>query len=156
MILVALAWTTRHGAADWHERFGYAVGAIVAIRLAWGWIGPQYARFAQFLRSPAATTRYAIQVLDGTEPRHLGHNPLGGWMVVSLLAASALTVATGWLYTTDAYWGVRWVESLHGASSDALLVLATVHLAGVLYTSVRHRENLVAAMIHGRKRDASE
>jgi len=156
VILVALAWSTRHGGGLWHEWCGHAAGAIVALRLLWGWVGPPYARFAQFLRSPATTARYAMLVLARKEPRHLGHNPLGGWMVVLLLAAVALTVATGWLYTTDEFWGVPWVEALHGASSDAVLALATVHLAGVLITSVRHRENLVAAMIHGRKRAASE
>ena len=77
-------------------------------------------------------------------------------MVVLLLAAVALTVASGWLYTTDEFWGVQWIEVLHGASSDALLALATLHVAGVLFTSARQRENLVAAMIHGRKRAASE
>jgi cytochrome b len=156
VILVALAWSTRHGGGRVHEWSGHAVGAIVALRLLWGWIGPPYARFAQFLRSPTATARYAMQVMERREPRHVGHNPLGGWMAVVLLAAVALTVSTGWLYTTDAFWGVRWVEALHGASSDAVLVLATVHVAGVLFTSVRQRENLVAAMLHGRKRAASE
>jgi len=154
VILVALAWSTRHGGGRWHEWSGHAAGAIVALRLLWGWVGPPYARFAQFLRSPAATARYAMQILAGREPRHLGHNPLGGWMVVLLLTAAALTVATGWLYITDEFWGVRWVESLHGGSSDALLALATLHVAGVVFTSIRQRENLVAAMIHGRKRDA--
>lgn len=122
----------------------------------WGLAGPQYARFAQFLRSPAATLGYARQVFARCEPRHLGHNPLGAWMAVLLLAAAALTVASGWLYITDEYWGARWIEWLHGTSADALLVLATLHVAGVLFTSVRQRENLVAAMIHGRKRAASE
>lgn len=151
-----LAWATRHGGGRWHEWFGHAAGAIVALRLLWGLVGPRYARFAQFLRSPAATLGYARQVFARSEPRHLGHNPLGGWMVVLLLAAVALTVASGWLYTTDEFWGVQWIEVLHGASSDALLALATLHVAGVLFTSARQRENLVAAMIHGRKRAASE
>jgi cytochrome b len=152
VIFVVLAWTTRHGGGRWHEWSGHALGAIVALRVMWGWIGPPYARFAQFLRSPAATARYAMLVVTRREPRHLGHNPLGGWMVVLLLTAVTLTVATGWLYITDEFWGVSWIETLHGASADALLMLATVHLAGVLFTSVRQRENLVAAMIHGRKR----
>jgi cytochrome b len=151
-----LAWTTRHGGGRWHEWFGHAACAIVALRLLWGLVGPRYARFAQFLRSPAATLGYARQVFARSEPRHLGHNPLGGWMVVLLLTAVALTVVSGWLYTTDEFWGVQWIEALHGASSDALLALATLHVAGVLFTSARQRENLVAAMIHGRKRAASE
>ena len=155
-ILVALAWVTRHGGGLWHEWFGHAAGAIVALRVVWGWLGSRFARFEQFLRPPAATIAYAKQVLARREPRHLGHNPLGGWMAVLLLAAAGLTVASGWLYVTDEFWGARWVERLHGACSDALLALATVHVAGVLFTSARQRENLVAAMVHGRKRAASE
>jgi len=155
-ILVVLAWGTRHSGGRWHEWFGHAAGAFVALRLVSGLVGPHYARFTQFLRSPATTFVYAQQVFARSEPRHLGHNPLGGWMVVLLLAAAALTVASGWLYITDEFWGVRWVEWLHGTSADALLVLATLHVAGVLFTSARQRENLAAAMIHGRKRAASE
>ena len=61
---------------------------------------------------------------------------------------------SGWLYTTDAYWGVERVERLHALLAllaDLLLVLAGLHVAGVLFTSARQRENLVAAMVHGRK-----
>ncbi len=151
-VFVAAAWLTRHGGGLWHEWLGYGAGAVVAVRLAWGFVGPERARFAQFLRPPAQTLRYAKQVLSRSEPRHLGHNPLGGWMAAMLLAAAAMTAATGWLYTTDRYWGEQWVEELHGGCSDVLLALATIHLLGIGFTSLRQRENLVAAMLHGRKR----
>jgi cytochrome b len=58
---------------------------------------------------------------------------------------------SGWLYTTDRFWGVEWVEQLHRWLANALWTLVGLHVAGVLYASVRHRENLVAAMLHGRK-----
>jgi cytochrome b len=89
--------------------------------------------------------------LHGCAPRYLGHNPLGGWMVLALIAAVIVVGATGWLYTTDAYWGEAWLEDLHDASAKALLALVALHVAGVIATSLLHRENLVAAMIHGRK-----
>ncbi len=72
-------------------------------------------------------------------------------MIIALLALVALTGFSGWLYTTDRYWGVEWVESLHATTADLLLGLATLHVLGVAWTSLRQRENLVAAMIHGRK-----
>ncbi|TMH74230.1 MAG: cytochrome B, partial [Betaproteobacteria bacterium] len=81
----------------------------------------------------------------------LGHNPLGAWMIVALLAMIALVAGTGWLSTTDRFWGVEWLQETHHLLADALLVLATLHVAGVAYTSLRHRENLVRAMITGRK-----
>jgi cytochrome b len=152
---VALAWLTREGWRETHEWIGYATLALVALRVAWGLAGSRYARFSQFVRSPAATLRYAGEVLRRSEPRHLGHNPLGGWMIVALLATVAATGFTGWLYTTDAFWGVEWLADLHGRLTDLLLALAALHVLGVVLASRRHRENLVAAMLHGRKRPPS-
>jgi len=149
---VALAWLTREGWRETHEWIGYATLALVALRVAWGLAGPRYARFGQFVRSPAATLRYAGEALRGGEPRYLGHNPLGGWMILALLAAVAATGFTGWLYTTEKYWGEEWLGNLHGRLTDLLLALAGLHILGVVVASWRHRENLVAAMVHGRKR----
>lgn len=149
---IAAAWMTRHGGGVWHERIGYASLLIVALRLAWGWIGPRYARFGQFVHAPSATLRYAGQVFARKEARHVGHNPLGGWMILALLSTAALSGLSGWLYITDAYWGIEWVEDLHEALAILLLALVALHAAGVAAASWRHRENLVAAMIHGRKR----
>jgi len=152
---VAAAWFTREGYGVWHERIGYAALAIVFMRVVWGFAGPHYARFKQFVRSPVATLNYARRVVTASEPRHLGHNPLGGWMIVLLLVVIALVGLSGWLYTTDQYWGVEWVGQLHEALTNALLALAALHVGGVALASYRHRENLVAAMLHGRKRAQS-
>jgi len=149
---VALAWITKEGGGGWHERLGYAALVIVAVRIGWGCVGPHNARFAQFVRSPAATLIYGKRVLAGSEPRYIGHNPLGGWMIVLLLVSIILVGVSGWLYTTDAYWGVEWVGKLHAVLSNALLVLVALHVGGVALASYRHGENLVAAMLHGRKR----
>jgi cytochrome b len=149
---VLTAWLTRKGGGRWHEWAGYASLAVVGVRLIWGWCGTSNARFATFVRSPAETLRYARAVLTGQESRCLGHNPVGAWMIVALLANVALVGASGWLYTTDRFWGVEWVEELHAALADILLWLVALHVAGVLYASLHHRENLIAAMWHGRKR----
>ena len=151
-IAVLLAWATREGWGLWHDWLGYAALALTAARLPWGWLGPRHARFADFLHPLGHTLAYARSFLTGTAPRYLGHNPLGGWMVVALLAGVAATSVTGWLYTTETYWGIEWVQTLHKWCANALLALAALHVAGVAAASLRHRENLVAAMIHGRKR----
>ena len=151
-IAVLLAWATREGWGLWHDWLGYAALALAAARLPWGWFGPRRARFADFLHSPRHTLAYARSFLKATAPRYLGHNPLGGWMIVALLAGVAATSFTGWLYTTETYWGIEWVAKLHEWCANALLALATLHVAGVAAACFRHRENLVAAMIHGRKR----
>ena len=149
---VTAAWLTRRGGGSWHEWLGYAALLVVLARVVWGWIGPQYARFGQFVLTPAATLRYARQVLARTESRHIGHNPLGAYMIVALALTVTLVAISGWLSTTDAYWGVEWVAELHEGLSNVLLMLIALHVAGVVFSSVRHGENLVAAMLHGRKR----
>ena len=135
-----------------HQPAGYVALAAVVLRIVWGLVGTHYARFAQFVRGPRASWRYARRVAAGREPRYLGHNPLGAWMVVALMACVAGLAVTGWLYTTDAYWGDEAVERVHRALAWTLLALVVAHVAGVIYTSVRHRENLVASMLNGVKR----
>lgn len=156
---VLTAWVTTKlpgvqwaNAAKLHEWAGYVVLAVVALRLVWGFCGPRYARFAQFVRGPADTLAYAKQVAVHAEPRHIGHNPLGAWMIVALLLCAALVSATGWLYTSDRFWGIEWVERLHDVLAHALLALAALHVAGAIFASRRHRENLPAAMLSGNKR----
>lgn len=148
---VAAAWWTGGSAGPVHEYLGYAAAAIVAARVAWGFVGSRHARFAQFVHGPRETAGYGRAVLAGRAPRYLGHNPLGGWMVLALLACVAALGLTGWLYTTDWLWGYAWLEQLHAALGWLLVGLAALHVAGVAFTSWQHRENLVAAMFSGRK-----
>jgi cytochrome b len=152
VLTVAAAWLTRHSPGRWHEWLGYATLAIVALRTLWGFVGSRHARFADFIRPASVTILYARDVLAGRETRFIGHNPLGGWMALALLAMVALVGFTGWLYTTDRFWGVEWVEELHATLSDILFLFVALHIVGVLFTSIRHRENLVGSMLHGRKR----
>lgn len=143
-------WLHR-GDHTWHERLGYAALAIAVLRVLWGFVGPRHARFAGFVRGPGSTWAYLLRVLRGTEPRYLGHNPLGAAMVVLLLANTLLAAGSGWLGTTDAYWGEPWVQDLHAWSGQAFLPLVVLHLAGVVFTSWRHHESLVRAMVTGDK-----
>ena len=153
---VLAAWITAESklksAEALHEWLGYAALAVIALRFGWGWIGPRYARFRHFVAAPARTLAYARALLRNEEPRYLGHNPLGGWMIVALLATAALASLSGWLSVTDRFWGAKWVQEAHEAFGNALIFLAALHVAGVLYTSWRQRENLAAAMLSGVKR----
>ena len=149
---IAIAWIAGEAWLRAHEVAGYAALGIVAVRLVWGFVGSAHARFGDFLRRPSTVWRYALDVARAREARHLGHNPLGGWMVLVLLASVVVTGFSGWLYTTDRFWGLAWVDLLHRASAWTMVVLIALHLAGVLFTSLRHRENLVASMLSGRKK----
>ena len=152
---VIASFATHEGGGRAHEILGYVALAAAALRVALGFAGGPGWRFAGFVRGWRTTLGYARLVLARREPRHLGHNPLGGWMIVALLAFTIAASVSGWLYTTDAYWGVEWVEETHGALGDALVPLFLLHVTGVVFASIRHRESLIGAMIHGRKRAAA-
>lgn len=134
-----------------HEPVGYAVLALVLARLVWGIVGTRHARFTNFVVGPVAVTTYLRTLRQGHARRYLGHNPAGGLMVLALLATLLVITISGFLSETDRFFGVDWVSRLHNLSTDVLLGLIICHLAGVLISSRLHRENLVAAMITGRK-----
>ncbi len=136
---------------DLHKLAGYVVLGALVVRIIWGFIGTPHARFADFVPGPAELLAYLRSMFVQREPRHLGHNPAGGAMVITLLLALALTCATGWMLTLDAFWGDELVEEAHEVFSNGLLVLIPLHVIGVIWSSRRHRENLVKAMITGDK-----
>ena len=149
---IAITWIAGEAWLRTHEIAGYVALGIVAVRVVWGLVGSAHARFADFVARPAVVWRYAFEVVRAREARHLGHNPLGSWMVLALLVSVLVTGFSGWLYTTDRFWGLAWVDLLHRTSAWAMVGLIVLHLAGVVFTSLRHRENLVASMLSGQKR----
>jgi cytochrome b len=149
------AWATTVAFGDAHEAIGYAGLAVVLVRVVWGFVGPAPARFVGFVRAPRPTLAYLGQVVAHREPRYLGHNPLGAWMVVALLSCMVALAFTGWLYRTDRFWGSEEVELAHSSLAWLSVALVALHVGGVVYTSFRHGENLVAAMWSGEKRAAA-
>jgi cytochrome b len=139
----------------WHEIFGYVALATAASRILLGFAAngvlETYWRFSGFVRAPRATWQYLQTVLRRNEPRYLGHNPLGAWMVLALLVNSMLCGISGWLATTDQFWGIAWVQDLHSLTGHAFIPLVVLHLTGVVYSSRRHKESLIGAMLHGKK-----
>jgi cytochrome b len=135
-----------------HTAIGYVVVSLVLFRIVWGFAGTRHARFTDFVRSPFAVLRYLRDLAAGRSPRHLGHNPAGGLMIVALLALFLVLGITGPLMLTSAFFGNALIETLHHSAAYAILGLLPLHLAGVVVASVIHRENLVAAMVTGRKR----
>ncbi len=150
----AVAWVTAEEWATLHNWAGYAAAALIAFRLLWGLVGTKYARFGQFVRSPSTVMQFTQAMLRRAEPRYIGHNPAGSWMILGLIVAMGITALTGWMYTLDMFWGEEWVEETHEAVANLLLGMVGIHVAGVLYTSYAHKENLVRAMLTGRKRGA--
>lgn len=151
----AIAWFSQHSSEAIHHTAGYVAVALIAARLVWGVVGTHYARFAQFTRGPRTVVAYLKAIAVGREARYVGHNPAGGAMVLALMAAVAATAATGWMMTTDQFWGVEWVTKAHDWLAHGVLLLVAAHLAGVALASLRHKENLVRSMVTGRKRAAA-
>jgi cytochrome b len=148
----AVAWISGDDWKTLHLWAGYAAAALVAMRLVWGLAGTRYARFSQFVRSPLVVARYLRDVATGREARYLGHNPAGGAMIVALLATLTGLCVSGWLLTTDAFWGSEMMEDTHEMLANLALVLVGLHIAGVVWESIRHHENLFRAMFTGMKR----
>lgn len=136
---------------DVHEFVGYGLLVLVAVRIIWGFIGTKHALFSDFVTNPIDTVAYVKDIVVGHPKRYIGHNPAGAAMVLLLLIAVSGTAGTGWAMTTDALWGQEWIEELHEISAYGTIVLVTGHVIGVIVASVQHRENLLRAMITGRK-----
>ena len=136
-----------------HEVLGYTALGLVTTRIVWGFIGTKYARFTQFVPPPRRLFAYVREAIQRREARVIGHNPAGAIMILALICAVIATSATGWMLTTDAYWGDELIGDLHKLIANATVALVGLHVAGAIYESVRHRENLIFAMITGRKRE---
>ncbi|MDX8481511.1 cytochrome b/b6 domain-containing protein [Mesorhizobium sp. VK24D] len=152
VLSVTVAWLASGEVMKVHKYAGYLAMALVASRFAAGLFGSGYTRFAQFVRSPRLTLNYLRDISHKRERRYVGHNPAGAAMVLALLVCICGIALTGWMQTTDAYWGVAWVQIAHELLGNAILVLIAIHIAGVALASIRHGENLVRAMVTGRKR----
>ena len=146
------AWATGDEVMSVHELAGYVIIGLIAFRLVWGVAGSRHARFSDFLSRLTTILRYLKDSLALKARRTLGHNPAGGAMVIALLLALVATAGSGLMMTTEAFWGIRWVGEAHEIAVDLTLLLIVLHLAGVALASLEHRENLVIAMITGRKR----
>ena len=157
VLAFAGAWVTAES-ERWrlvHVTLGYTMAGLVAFRLAWGIVGTRHARFASFVRGPVAVGRYVASLVRGRPERHVGHNPAGAVAIVALLALAALVTVSGWAAYDEQ--GGQLAGEVHEAIASAMLALVGVHVAGVVVSSLAHRENLVASMLTGRKRvDASD
>jgi len=154
-ISFAGAWITADSERwrDIHILLGYTAGWLVVLRVVWGLVGSRHARFASFVRGPRRVIAYLRSLVSGRPEHTAGHNPAGAWAIVALLALTLAVVATGLVVEADA--GPRNLDDVHEALATAMLFVVGIHVAGVVVGSLVHRENLVRAMITGRKLGAT-
>ena len=165
VVLVAVAVTTATIGGDamvWHMRAGYCVLALVLFRIVWGFVGTRHARFSSFLRGPRTAAQYAKALARGTHLPSVGHNPLGGWSVIALLAVLLLQAVTGLGANDDVIYEGPLVKHISSALSSQLTalhhlnvwaigILVGIHVAAVVGHLTLVRENLVRPMLTGRK-----
>lgn len=134
-----------------HQVAGYLASGLVAARIVWGFIGSRHARFSSFFPTPSRLRQHLNELRSGRPAFHPGHNPLGALMMLALMAAVLALGATGWLQTTDLFWGDDAMEELHEALANGLMALAGLHAAAALVMGRLERVGLVRAMVTGVK-----
>jgi len=157
-----IAYLTEDDLLTIHVWAGYLVSGLLVFRLIWGFIGNDYARFSNFLCSPAKSIAYVKDLIALKTQRYIGHNPAGAAMIVLLLISLLATVITGFaVYGADQAAGPlaaigsaneKMWEEVHEFFANFTLILVLVHVAGVAIESYIHRENLAKAMVHGFKK----
>ncbi|MEJ2454495.1 MAG: cytochrome b/b6 domain-containing protein [Candidatus Thiodiazotropha sp.] len=161
----AVAFLTEDDWMTLHSYAGYVIVGLLLFRLVWGLIGPRYARFSDFVKSPATVIGYLKDLAKFRAPRFIGHNPAGGAMIVALLLSLIATCVTGLfaygsvgsgplssLFLSQSTYGSEWLEEVHEFFANFTLLLVVVHLSGVAFESLLHKENLVRSMFTGIKR----
>jgi cytochrome b len=170
--------TSEGGPRNIHEFAGYTILALVSFRVIWGFVGSKHARFSDFVGSPASVIAYARSLRARKPKQYLGHNPLGGYMVIALIVMLfVITLAGNHLQSIKdkdraAYLATaglteeqakgqqirvpktpkqrQWKE-IHETAVNITLLLVVLHVLGVVMSSRLHKENLVKAMITGHK-----
>ena len=181
VIGIVLAFFTAEDFPESHEFIGYTIAVIVGIRILWGLVGSRHARFTDFVYRPSAVISYLRDMVAFRSPRYLGHSPAGGAMVVAILLVLVVVVSTGIaadevrdsnplasgavstqlegkdnVRSAEGEKSESLIGGVHEMMTNLLLILVALHVAGVAVSSFAHRENLVRAMIDGRKRSADE
>jgi cytochrome b len=172
-----VAYITEDDFLTIHTWAGYVAGCVVLLRIIWGFIGSTHARFRDFRFTPRQIVAYLRDLPSGRSERYIGHSPAGAAMIYALLIGVLLTGGSGvMLYAYDKQAGPLagvvasqhqgisasarkeayaraedfWEET-HELMANLTLLLVVLHLCGVAISSYAHHENLVLAMITGRK-----
>jgi cytochrome b len=157
-----------------HTWLGYLACALIALRIVWGFVGPENARFSSFVRGPRQVLSYFAGLVRFSSKRYLGHSPAGGAMIVALLIMVSASIGTGFanlaadrgegplagviakVEQPPRIPGQRrpplFLKTVHETVANITLLLVLLHIGGVAFASYAHRENLVRGMITGRKR----
>jgi cytochrome b len=162
-VLVPFSYATAKaggGWMEWHLRSGYCVLALLIFRLGWGIVGGDSARFARFVRGPRVALEYARELIARRVPQVRGHNPLGGWSVVAMLAVLLVQAGSGLFAdneistqgplaakVSNAF--VARMSSVHEFNQWLVLALVLLHLAAVAAYQWGVRRDVIGPMVRG-------
>jgi cytochrome b len=161
-----IAFITEDDFLTLHVWAGYVIAGLLVFRFIWGFIGGKYARFSNFLYRPSVSIEYLKNSLINKSKRYIGHNPAGSVMVMFLLVCLLITTVTGFAV----YWAEEnagplasigmqneelW-EEMHEIFANTTVLLVILHILGVALESFIHKENLVKAMLTGKKHNQTD
>lgn len=161
-----IAYFTEEDFLGLHVWAGYTVLSLIFLRVLWGFVGTQYARFSDFVHGPQTVKQFLLDTVQLRAPRYLGHNPAGGAMIIMLMISLLLTTFSGLavyaiedvagplaglLAGAGEFWGDV-LKEFHEFWANFTIFLVVIHIVGVIVESIIHSENLVSAMWHGYKR----
>lgn len=177
VVLFFIAYITGEEEDLIHIYSGYAVLALVIFRIVWGFIGTKHARFSDFIYGTDSVVQYARSIFTPRPIHYVGHNPVGGWMIILLLILIVIACWSGLeAYGAEGHGPLadksfiaaavaddgkhkqgssaqeEFWEEVHEIFSNMALFLIVLHICGVIVASFIHRENLVRAMITGYKK----
>jgi len=147
---------------QWHFYLGYCTIGLLVFRILWGFFGPRHARFTNFIRSPSAVWLYLKGIFKRGTPPSIGHNPVGGLMVLLMLVLVAIQAGTG-LFTTDAIvWAgpynpsvsestASFLSTVHNWNFNFIIGVVLLHVAAIVFYAFYKNQNLVVPMLHGHK-----
>ncbi|WP_334061559.1 cytochrome b/b6 domain-containing protein [Alteromonas genovensis] len=149
-------------AVQWHFYIGYFTLGLIIFRLLWGIFGPRYAKFSQFVKGPGAVFAYAKTLFDRDSLPSVGHNPLGGWFVVVMIALVLVQAVSGLFMTDDIFLDgplrsmakddvLSIMNTLHHLSFDTLVYIIALHIGASVFYGFYKRQKLVPPMISGKK-----
>ncbi len=164
-LIVTLWITAIRGWMTVHYVCGVAVLVLVLFRVAWGFFGSTTARFADFAASPRRVFAYLRALGRGEAPSHEGHNPAGGWMVMTFLLLLLAQALLGLFANDEFAFKGPFAEFVSGKRSDlltrvhvflfdAILVCIWVHVCAIGFYALVKRDNLIIPMMSGMKSTA--
>ena len=132
----------------YHMLLGVTLAFSVLLRIFWGFIGTRYARFSEFRFSIFELLKYFVDLFTAKTRRTPGHNPASSWAAVIMMSMALGLAVTGYLMTQTEQESVK---ELHELLANGFLVLAGLHVAGIVLHTLRHRDEIGLSMLHGNK-----